>query len=186
MSEASENCAYSISCTTREIRAGEMDGKDYHFLTEEMFLNGVEKGEFLEYARVHGNLYGTRKRSVLDLLEEGTDVLMDLDVQGAEKVRRLEDEAIRGSLVDIFLLPPTLEELKSRLSARATENDQQLDLRLKNALAEMREWRKYSHTIVTGTRDADFEKFDAILKGERLRSSRLKATNKNVAEWFLY
>ena len=120
---AGENEAhYSISCTTRSPRPGEIDGKDYHFLSREQFLSKRQNGEFLESAEVHGNLYGTLRSEVIQYLAVGRDVVMDLDVQGAELVRKCEDASIRAALVDLFVMPANEEELLKRLSGRGTDS----------------------------------------------------------------
>ena len=177
-----DHCAYSISCTTRQPRTGEVDGKDYHFLSKEEFLDRTMKGEFLEWAKVHGNFYGTLRTEVTRHLDAGTDVLMDIDVQGAALIRACEDEFIRRSLVDIFILPPTMEELRSRLAGRNTESEEQLRLRLYNALEEMRHWREYQYAILSGTPDEDLARFRAILQAERLRGRRMRTPASLLAD----
>lgn len=164
---------YSISCTTRPPRAGEVNGKDYHFLYEEEFLDRVKRKQFLEYAEVHGQYYGTLKSTVLGHLQEGSDVLMDLDVQGAEKIRRTRDQVIHNALVDVFIMPPSLKELHRRLSGRATEDEAALNLRLDNAREEIRHWREYQYVITSGTLSEDRAAFQAIVEAERRRTSRL-------------
>lgn len=174
-SDSDPEAVYAISATTRAPRDGEVDGKDYFFLTREDFEAKATRGEFLEYAEVHGNFYGTLKSEVLNHIRAGRDVLMDIDVQGAELVRNQTDETIAGSLVDIFILPPSDEELMVRLSGRGTETQEQLDLRLLNAREEMRHWQAYDYTVVSSDRETDFATFSAIISGERCRSSRLSA-----------
>lgn len=172
-SEVDEEAVYAVSATTRAPRGEEKDGVDYFFLTREEFEQRATRGEFLEYAEVHGNFYGTLKSEVLAHIEAGRDVLMDIDVQGAALVRKQEDSRIREALVDIFILPPSDEELLKRLSFRGTENEEQLALRLANAHEEMRHWRDYRYTIVSRDKEADFAIFSSIVAGERCRSSRL-------------
>jgi len=162
---------FSVSCTTRAPRAGEVDGKDYFFLTEEDFLARVERGELFEHARVHGRLYGTLKSYVVDNLERGVDVIMDIDVQGAAQVRACEDELVKRCLLEIFVMPPSLDELRHRLSGRATEDAAAFELRMQNAAAEMEHWRKYGYVLVSGAREDDARRFDAILEAGRLRTS---------------
>lgn len=174
-SESDEGAVYAISATTREPRDGEVDGTDYFFLTRNDFEVKAAHGEFLEYAEVHGNLYGTLKSEVLAHIEAGRDVLMDIDVQGAELVRNQADEAIKESLIDIFILPPNDEELVARLSGRGTETQEQLDLRLRNAHEEMQHWKAYDYTVVSSDKESDFTTFQSIIQGERCRSSRLSA-----------
>ncbi len=164
---------YSISCTTRPPRPGEENGKDYHFLSKEDFFHRMEAGDFLEHAVVHGNLYGSLKSEVLSHLQAGTDVVMDIDVQGADQVRTCEDEAIRRAFVDIFVLPPNEEELLSRLSGRGTDSQEVIDLRMANALEEMRHWKRYSHMLHSTTREEDYSRFKALVTAERMRVSRI-------------
>ncbi|HRQ88980.1 MAG TPA: guanylate kinase, partial [Bacteroidia bacterium] len=114
-SETDPEAVYAVSATTRAPREGERDGVDYHFLDRTEFEVGIERGDFLEYAEVHGRLYGTLKSEVLGHLAAGRDVLMDLDVQGAASVRSTDDEAIRTALVDIFIQLPGDDELVKRL-----------------------------------------------------------------------
>ena len=162
---------FSVSCTTRAPRPGEVDGKDYFFLTEEDFLARVERGELFEYARVHGRLYGTLKSYVYENLRRGVDVIMDIDVQGAMQVRACEDDLVRRCLLEIFVMPPSLDELRNRLSGRATEDASAFELRMQNAAAEMEHWRKYGYVLVSGTREDDARRFDAILEAGRMRTS---------------
>jgi guanylate kinase len=148
-----------------------VDGRDYFFLTEEDFLARIDRGELFEYARVHNRWYGTLKSYVFENLRRGVDVLMDIDVQGAAQVRGCEDELVGRCLTDIFVMPPSLEELRARLSGRGTDSAEVIDLRLKNAEAEMRHWRDYRYCLVSGSREDDEARFQAILQAERLRSS---------------
>jgi len=164
---------YSISCTTRPPRPGEENGRDYHFLSKEDFFHRMEAGDFLEHAVVHGNLYGSLKSEVLSHLHAGTDVVMDIDVQGADQVRTCEDEAIRRAFVDLFVLPPNEEELLARLSGRGTDSQEVIDLRMANALEEMRHWQRYSHMLHSTTREEDYARFKALVTAERMRVSRL-------------
>ena len=112
---------YSVSCTTRPPRAGEIEGEDYHFLSETDFLARVKAGEFLEHAEVHGKYYGTLRDPILSNLEKGVDVLIDIDTQGATAIREFDDAFIRQALADVFIMPPDLEELSRRLTKRGTE-----------------------------------------------------------------
>lgn len=164
---------YSVSCTTRAPRTGEENGRDYHFLTDEEFTRTVSDGGFLEHARVHGNSYGTLKSEVIAHLAAGTDVVMDIDVQGAEQVRACPDEAIRRALVDLFVMPPGERELRERLSGRGTDADETIALRMKNALEEMSYWQSYGHVLWSADRESDFERFRALVLAERMRVSRI-------------
>jgi guanylate kinase len=148
-----------------------VDGKDYFFLTEQDFLARVERGELFEHACVHGQLYGTLKSYVYENLQRGVDVIMDIDVQGAAQVRACADELVKRCLLDIFVMPPSLDELRNRLSGRATEDAAAFELRMQNAAAEMEHWRKYGHVLVSGAREDDARRFDAILEAGRMRTS---------------
>ena len=164
---------YSISCTTRAPRPGEVDGRDYHFLSVVEFEKRIAAGEFIEHAHVHGNHYGTLRQTVRDNLGSGLDVLMDVDTQGAAQIRANADKQLHAALVDIFLMPPSMDELRRRLLKRATETPEQLDVRLRNAKTEMAEWRNYRYTMTSGTPMQDFENFRAIMLAERMCSTRL-------------
>jgi guanylate kinase len=164
---------YSVSCTTRAPRHGEVDGRDYHFLSVAEFERRIAAGEFLEHAQVHGNFYGTLRQTILDSMNNGRDVLMDVDIQGAARIRANADGQMRDALVDVFLMPPSMEELHRRLLKRGTESPEQLDVRLGNAKTEMAAWRNYRYTMLSGTPMQDFENFRAIMQCERLRSSRM-------------
>lgn len=164
---------YSVSCTTRAPRTGEIEGEDYIFLTRDEFERRIAAGDFLEYAEVHGNLYGTLRIRVLDQLEAGTDVLIDIDTQGAANIRANGGPLIHDSLVDVFIMPPSTEELRRRLLKRGTETPEQIEIRLSNAACEMEAWRDYRYTIITGSVEEDLTKFRAIMRAERYLSRRL-------------
>jgi guanylate kinase len=165
---------YSVSCTTRAPRKGEENGVDYHFLSKDEFLAKVEKGEMLEHALVVGNYYGTLKSTVKAALAAGTDVLLDIDVQGAKAIRATDDAMVRDSLVDVFIMPPTMEELEKRLRKRGTETEPQIELRLKTGREEMKLWKLYKYTILSGSMEEDLIKFRAIMRAERYLSRRLE------------
>ncbi len=164
---------YSTSCTTRPPRQGEQNGVDYHFLTQEEFSRQIEAGDFLEHALVHGNRYGTLKAEVIQHLSRGTDVVMDIDVQGAALVRSCGDPAIRSAIVDLFVMPPSEQELRSRLTGRGTDSEDVIAVRMRNALEEMSRWQEYTYRLVSSTREEDYLRFKALLFAERLRVTRL-------------
>ncbi len=170
---AAGEAVFSVSCTTRPPRPGEVDGKDYFFITETDFLARVERGEFFEHARVHDRMYGTLKSHVFDNIRRGIDVIVDIDVQGAEQVRACTDDLVERCHVDVFILPPSEEELRSRLSGRGTESAAEFEKRMHNALAEMQHWPKYDYTLLSSTREDDDKKFRAIITAERMRTSLL-------------
>jgi guanylate kinase len=167
---------YSVSCTTRTPRAGEIEGEDYQFLSEADFETRIQNGDFLEYARVHEHYYGTLRQPVLTNLKRGVDVLIDIDTQGAAAIRNCGDEFIRRALSDVFIMPPNLEELRRRLTKRGTETLEQIELRLLNAAREMELWRDYRYTIISQSMEEDLQKFRHIIGAERYLSSRLIQT----------
>lgn len=134
---------YSVSCTTREPRPGEADGRDYYFMTEKEFQDMADAGQFLEWACVHGKLYGTRRDSVEEQLRQGVDVLLEIDVQGAMQVKEKMPEAVM-----VFIEPPDFGELAGRLKARGTETPEQLEVRMANARKELAAADKYEHRII--------------------------------------
>ena len=166
--------AYSVSCTTRSPRPGEVDGEDYHFLTEEKFQAHIEASDFLEHAEVHGRHYGTLKSTVVSHLARGVDVLLDVDTLGAASIRQCPDPVIQEALADVFIMPPGLEELGRRLRKRGTESEEQIATRLRNAASEMEKWREYRYTLISGSMEEDIEKFRAIMRAERYLSRRLQ------------
>ncbi len=164
---------YAVSCTTRTPRPGEIDGEDYVFLSREEFQARIAAAGFLEYAEVHGNFYGTPKEPVLENLAAGVDVLIDIDTAGAANIRQTEDPAILAALADIFIMPPGLDELARRLRRRGTETEDQIATRLRNAAAEMSQWREYRYTLISSSMEEDIEKFRAVMRAERYLSRRL-------------
>ena len=164
---------YSVSCTTRPARAGEIDGEDYRFLSEEEFNARARAGEFLEHAVVHDHQYGTLLKPIVEDLMNGRDVLIDIDTQGAANIRKHRDEFVRQSLADIFLMPPDVDELRRRLTKRGTETTEQIETRLKTAISEMESWPQYRYTIISRTTEEDLQKFRHVMNAERYLSRRL-------------
>ena len=164
---------YSVSCTTRPARAGEVEGEDYRFLSDEEFNARERGGEFMEHATVHGHHYGTLLKPIVEDLMNGRDVLIDIDTQGAANIRKHKDQFVRESLADIFLMPPDVDELRRRLTKRGTETVEQIETRLVNAIREMESWPQYRYTIISRTTDEDLEKFRHIMNAERYLSRRL-------------
>ena len=177
-----EGFASSVRCTTWPAREGEVHGEHYYFVSEQQFMEHTLHGDFIEWARVHGHNYGTLRSEVVGHLEAGRDVLMDIDVQGAHLVRSCEDPFIRRSVVDVFILPPSMDELRARLAGRGTESEDQMRLRLYNALEEMRHWREYRYAIISGSPEEDLERFRHILLAERMRTTRLRTPGSLVAD----
>jgi guanylate kinase len=165
---------YSVSCTTRAPRPGEIHGEHYWFLSAPDFNAQIDAGDFLEHAKVHNDLYGTLRKPVLTSLQNGLDVLIDIDTQGAATIRNCHDPIIRQALADIFIMPPDVEELRRRLMKRATETPQQIESRLATAVREMEFWRDYRYTILSGSVDEDLENVRSIMFAETFLSRRLK------------
>lgn len=166
---------YSISCTTRAPRPGEMDGRDYHFMDRPDFEARLRAGDFLEHALVHGNFYGSLKSEVVGHLEAGVDVVMDIDVQGAAQIRDSSDPVIRRAMVDLFVMPSGEDELRARLSGRGTDSEDVISLRMANALDEMKHWPLYTYLMISSTREEDYSRLLALVNTERLRSSRIRS-----------
>lgn len=158
---------YSVSLTTRSPRFGEEEGRHYHFVSKEEFQGKIDEGEFLEYAEVHGNLYGTSRSQTERITDDGRDVILEIDVQGAESVMEQLPEA-----VSIFILPPSFETLRARLIARATEGMQDLEIRLRNSHYEISRYSKFKYVVVNDDIGTAATKLAAIILGERQRVAR--------------
>lgn len=167
------NLIFSISCTTRSPREGETDGQDYHFLSDDEFSKRVENNEFLEHAEVHKWRYGTLSNAVVDILNKGKDVIMDIDVQGADQVRASNDPVISDALVDVFLTTSDTTELEKRLRGRDSEDEETFQLRMQTAVDEIKRWRDYTYCILSGNHEEDFKVLSSILVTERMRVSRM-------------
>lgn len=137
---------FSVSHTTRKSRKGEVDGIDYHFVSEEHFMGMVERGEFLEWAHVHANRYGTSRAEVSAKLRRGQDVILDIDYQGAKQIA--DDEELNARSLSVFIFPPSLEALEERLRARGLNSEDEIDLRLRKAIAEIDEGKGFYHYII--------------------------------------
>ena len=164
---------YSVSCTTRSPRAGEIEGEDYQFIFEPDFLARVRAGEFLEHAKVHEHYYGTLRKPLVANLQNGVDVLIDVDIQGAAAIRAFDDPTIRAALCDVFIMPPDLDELRRRLTKRGAETPEQIESRIVTAAREMELWRDYRYTIISKSMEEDLQKFRHIMGAERYLSRRL-------------
>jgi len=165
---------YSVSCTTRLPRDGEIDGVDYHFLDEKTFQARIDNGDFLEYAEVHGSMYGTLKDIVMDNLRNGTDILMDIDVQGAAKIREVikhgtSDDPLRRAYVDVFIAPPSIEVLHARLKGRGKDSDDVIERRMQQVEIELSFWRDYHYFIINDRLDATYDTLRSIIIAERHR-----------------
>ncbi len=160
---------FSVSYTTRKPRPGEVNGKDYFFVDRETFEKMIEEGDFLEWAEVYGNLYGTSKSQVLKALNEGKDILLDIDTQGALQVKKNFPEAVL-----IFILPPSFKELERRLRNRGTDDEETIEKRLKVARKEVERAPLYDYIVVNDRLEKAYEKLRSIVIAEKCRTERLK------------
>jgi len=158
----------SVSATTRSPRPGEVDGQDYYFYDHAKFDAMVKNGEFLEYATVFDNSYGTPRKPVWDALQNGQDVLFDVDWQGTRKLR----ENAREHLVSVFILPPSVEELERRLMGRGQDSAEVVAGRMARAKSEMSHYEEYDYIVVNADLDASVESVRSILRAERLKKER--------------
>ena len=164
-----ENLEFSVSYTTRPRRPGEVDGRDYFFVDEERFKKMVEEGEFLEWAIVHGYYYGTSKKFIDERLEKNGDLLLDIDVQGALNVKRMNLD-----MVSVFIAPPSLEDLEKRLRKRGTDSEYDLKRRLEDAKWELSKISEFEYLIVNDFLEKSVEKLKSIITAERMRTKRIK------------
>lgn len=167
--EKRDNIYISVSATTRFPREGEIEGVNYYFLTKGAFEEKVKEKGFLEYANVHGNFYGTPKVNVEKMLDEGKDVILEIDIQGALQVKENFKEG-----VFIFILPPSMEELKHRIIKRGSETEESLMTRFKNAYKEINYVSKYNYAVVNDTLDIAVSKVESIIAAEKCRVDRIK------------
>ena len=163
-----DNIKPSISFTTRAPRSGEVPDEDYCFVSEAEFRTMIDRGDFVEWALVHGNLYGTSRRQMEDLISAGYDVLLDIDTQGARQIRKFFNNG-----VFIFILPPSMTELKRRLEGRMSNSVDDMNRRLKRAVDEIKEYYIYDYVIVNDILENSLKKLEAIIIAERLRSSKI-------------
>jgi guanylate kinase len=173
------NLGYSVSLTTRAPRFGEEDGRHYHFVTEEEFRREISEGGFLEWAEVHGNLYGTSLRQTEKITSEGRDVILEIDVQGAAAVLEKVPDA-----VSVFILPPSYETLRARLIARATEGQNDLDLRLRNSHGEVMQYTRFKYVIVNDEVAAAARKLASVIVAERQLKGRQAEAIKGILDSF--
>lgn len=166
--EADRHLRMSVSVTTRPMRPGEVEGRDYHFTTREQFDRMVESGAFLEWAEVFGNRYGTPRAQIEEGLEAGQDFLFDIDWQGTQQLQ----QSMRDHVVPVFLLPPSLEALRNRLTGRGTDSAEIIAGRMARAKDEISHWAEYEYVVVNDDVDPCFEQVRQILESERLRRTR--------------
>lgn len=174
MLAARPGLARAVTCTTRLPRPGERDGVDYHFLDAETFDRRVAAGEFLEHATVYGHQYGVWKAEVLQRLRAGADVILSVDVQGAASIRAQarQDPELRRALVSVFLTPPSLAVLEQRLRGRNSDAPEVIQRRLEVARREIEEGRHFDYLILSGSKEEDLRRLQAIFEAEKLRPAR--------------
>jgi guanylate kinase len=173
--ERRADLGYSVSCTTRAARPGEVDGRDYRFLTHEEFTVARDAGEFAEWAEVHGHMYGTLRSEVQRVLDANRHVLMDIDVQGARQFADAFPETVL-----VFVLPPSGEVLKARLAGRGSENRERLLTRMRNARTELNEVGRYHYVVINDDLERAVDQVSVIIDAEGLRHARVQAIEAQV------
>src|SRR6267143_1708896 len=173
------NLSYSVSFTTRAPRSGEVNGREYFFVNREKFEEMIEAKEFLEWACVHGNLYGTSKRQLAEETSEGLDIILEVDVQGADSVRKLELDS-----VSIFILPPSYDILRQRLIARGTDTPEELELRMRSAPKEISHYTDFDYIIINDDMHTSAAQLAAIVHAQRARCHRQEGGVKQGIQQF--
>ena len=171
--ESLDGAEMAVSHTTRPPREGEVDGKHYHFVSADDFLDGVHNNDFLEHANVFGNHYGTSKKAVDELLAKGIDVILEIDWQGAQQVRELMPEA-----KTIFILPPSREELEKRLRGRETDSDEVIAKRLTQSCDDMTHYKEFDYIVINDQFDTAVKDLESIFRANRLKLEKLVQTKK--------
>lgn len=173
--ELDSHIKVSISSTTRAKRPGEKDGVNYHFLTVEQFQEKIQQEDFLEHAQVFDNFYGTSKSTVEEQLKNDKDVILEIDWQGAQQVRKLIPEAI-----SIFILPPSLDELNRRLSGRGTDSDEVIARRMRDAVSEMSHYHEFDYLVINNHFDTALKQLHSIFSANRLTQNKQQMQHKNL------
>ena len=174
-----DNLSYSVSFTTRAPRLSEVDGREYFFVNRETFDEMVAAGDFLEWACVHGNFYGTSKRQIIEETGAGADIILEVDVQGAASVRQLLMDS-----VSIFILPPSYEVLRQRLIARGTDSPPELEVRLRNAPQELKQYSAFDYVIINDEIERAAGQLASIIYAERARCMRQEGLVREVIQNF--
>ncbi|HEU4934482.1 MAG TPA: guanylate kinase [Pyrinomonadaceae bacterium] len=174
-----ENLSYSVSFTTRAPRTNETHGREYFFISRETFEEMVAAGEFLEWACVHGNFYGTSKKQILEQTGAGADMILEVDVQGAASVRQLLMDS-----VSVFILPPSYEVLKQRLITRGTDSPEELEVRLRNAPEELKQYSSFDYVIINDEIHRAAGQLASIIYAERARCMRQESLVREVIQNF--
>jgi guanylate kinase len=164
-----ENFLFSVSATTRKSRPGEVNGREYDFLTVDQFRQKIKEGQFLEHAKVFGNLYGTPLQAVRDSISQGKSVVFDVDWQGGKQIR---SSSLSKFVISIFILPPSIKELHDRLMNRAQDSSETVKDRMKKSIDEIMHWKEYDYVIVNRDFDKTLREVESIITSEKLRRVR--------------
>ena len=175
--EGNENFLFSISATTRKSRPGELNGREYHFLTVDEFRQKINDGEFLEHAKVFGNLYGTPLQAVKDSISKGKNLIFDVDWQGGKQIR---NSSLSKFVISIFILPPSIKELHERLMKRAQDSSDIVKNRMRKSIDEIMHWKEYDYVIVNRDFDKTLNEVKSIIVSEKLRRFRNNKLEKFV------
>ena len=175
--EGNENFLFSVSATTRKSRPGELNGREYHFLTVDEFRQKINDGQFLEHAKVFGNLYGTPLQAVRDSISQGKDLIFDVDWQGGKQIRT---SSLSKFVISIFILPPSIKELHERLMKRAQDASDIVKDRMRKSIDEIMHWKEYDYVIVNRDFDKTLNEVKSIILSEKLRRVRNNKLEKFV------
>ena len=167
--KGNENFLFSVSATTRKSRPGEVNGREYDFLTVEQFRQKIKEGQFLEHAKVFGNLYGTPLQAVSNSISQGKSVVFDVDWQGGKQIR---SSSLSEFVISIFILPPSIKELHNRLMNRAQDSSETVKDRMKKSIDEIMHWKEYDYVIVNRDFDKTLGEVESIITSEKLRRVR--------------
>jgi len=167
--EENKNCLFSVSATTRKSRPGEVNGREYHFLTINEFEERIDNGQFLEHAKVFGNLYGTPLQPVLESINNGKDLIFDVDWQGGKQIR---GSSLSKFVISIFILPPSIKALQQRLMKRAQDSSDIVKDRMRKSIGEIMHWKEYDYVIVNTNFEQTLNEVKSIITSEKLRRVR--------------
>ncbi len=175
--EGNESFLFSVSATTRKSRPGEVNGREYHFLTVDQFRQKINDGQFLEHAKVFGNLYGTPLQLVKESISQGQNVIFDVDWQGGKQIR---SSSLSKYVISIFILPPSIKELHERLMNRAQDSSETVKDRMRKSIDEIMHWKEYDYVIVNRDFDKTLREVESIIMSEKLRCVRNNELEKFV------
>lgn len=167
--EENKNFSFSVSATTRKSRPGEVNGREYHFLTVNEFEERIDNRQFLEHAKVFGNLYGTPLQPVLECINSGKDLIFDVDWQGGKQIR---DSSLSKFVISIFILPPSIKALQERLMKRAQDSSDTVKDRMRKSIGEIMHWKEYDYVIVNSNFEQTLHEVKSIITSEKLRRVR--------------